>query len=134
MPEESKPGKQFNVTSHDQSGGITAGEVHITAPQPSLHGEELAVNEKTDEGYRTHIRFHLDAPYAAKRLGVKVEGTAVKTFDVRLAVSGMTSVNMSDITPQGGVVVVNPPLGYDYDAFIVTETPDNLGVIAQLET
>ncbi len=121
-----------NINFGQQSVGINKGLVHISAPQPSVSAQELATNEKGENGYVTRVGIHLDQPYAAQNLAVLINKTTVKSFDVRLQGSGMMSIG--GITFDGGQgKVINAPLLSDYVAEVVTEEPvSNLGLEARL--
>lgn len=127
MGEKDKQGDTYNigdVTSHDQSGGITAGVVNISAPQPSVQVVKEAEFDPTDEGYTTRVLVNLEAPYAARNLAIFVEGTGIKATGVN-RVDPSASLSTGAITYRGKPgTIVGAPLTNAYRVFVVTERSD----------
>ena len=64
-----EPG-ETNITSYNQSGGITAHTGHIHAPQPGIVTQVLFENEPADDIqgiYLTRIALEIKAPYESAR-------------------------------------------------------------------
>lgn len=122
--EEPPPPTTYNVTSHGQSGGITAGVVNISAPQPSVQVTKEAEFEPSDDGYMTRVLVKLEAPYAARNLAIFVEGTGLKASGVN-RVDPSASLSTGPITYRGkSGTIVGAPLTNAYRVFVVTERPD----------
>ena len=130
-----------NINYGTQGIGINKGMVHISAPQPSVTAQPLSQNEKTDEGYETRLRIHLDQEYAAQNLVVSINRTEVEKFEVRpsgnqphmYGTSEAMVTSRSTGQDVGKAFVVSPLSGSDYEAVVVTKKSDlNLEVIVQL--
>jgi hypothetical protein len=113
-----------SIHTENQSGGTNiTGDIHITAPQPSVHVSTEAQDKPTDDGYMTTMRVHLDAPYAARNLVVLVGGTGVKTYGIN-RVDPSASLSTGGITYRGmPATIVGAPLTSDYRVFITTDGP-----------
>ena len=70
-----------SVTSHYQSGGITAANVNISAPQPQIRGGLAFKDRETDDGVTPRIVVDLDAPYAARAVQVQVRGACILSIE-----------------------------------------------------
>lgn len=127
MADESKP----HVTSYNQSGGITAGTVNISAPQPAVHGHVDFVNRRQDDKYLSRIVIRLDAPYAASDLQVQVSGNSIENFDLRPnQAAAMIASTDHGTSANQAVRTIHGPLAPEYLADVVTSQPDALDVAA----
>lgn len=123
-----------NITSHHQSGGITAHTVNVTAPQTSVHGRVAFENRPAEDKYLTQARFSLDAPYAARQgLQVEVHGSAIEALDVTPDLpAAMISMSTDKTTPTRARTVIHPPLANEYIANVTTASPDTINVGAMV--
>lgn len=125
MDQEGKQTVSGDRNIINPSGGTNiTGDVHMTAPQPSVRALLESENEKTDDGsYMTIVRIHLDAPYAAKNLVVQVRGDGIKTYGVN-RVDPSASISTGGVTYKGQpATIVAAPLTTDYRVFIATDGP-----------
>jgi hypothetical protein len=128
MPDDREQ-TNVNITSHGQSGGITAQTVHVSAPQPAVHGQVEFKNQPHEGKYHTRARIQLDAPYAAGGLQVVVEGTSISDLSVSPdQTAAMFGVTQYDNKPSSAAVEMQPPLAPRYIADVMTDQPDTLNV------
>lgn len=135
-------GVNQSVTSHHQSGGITAGTVNIAAPQPDLRIEKVSENEALNDGqgrnFATRVLLILDAPYAAQHLRVEAFGTAISGFELNIAPKNGISAGMlhnpkrPEPTPTHAFAQISAPLISEYMATIYTTKPDAISLRVNL--
>lgn len=77
-----EPPVVHNVTSHNQSGGITAHTVN-QAPPPQLIRRDWRVSENTDGTRTLFVTLEVVAPYPPSSLQVSVHGPDIRSFDVK---------------------------------------------------
>jgi hypothetical protein len=119
-PSEHK-GEQINVTSHHQSGGITAHTVTVLAPQPGVSGHVEYANRLSGDAYETKIVIAVEAPYAAKGIEAIVEGTSIKELRFGPVGGGVAfNVTTYDSKPEQIAIHIDAPLAAAYQAFIYT--------------
>jgi hypothetical protein len=117
--------QSINITTQGQSGGTNIGQLNVAGAHPVLSGEELAHHEKVDDGFKTVVALNLRDQFAAEALEVAVEGTTVKSIEVRPDVpASITSQSSVPTTPAGGGVVTHPPLHGRYLVTVLTDQPD----------
>jgi parallel beta-helix repeat protein len=129
MEDEKRSTAQGNVTSYNQSGGITAGTVNVSAPQPAVHGQVEFTSQPHEGKYHTRARIQLDAPYAAGGLQVVVEGSSISDLSVTPdQTAAMFGVTTYDNKPSSAGVEMQPPLAPRYIADVITDQPDTLNI------
>jgi hypothetical protein len=85
-------GDTYNVTSHGQQGGVTAGQYINQAPTPQVRYQVLSKDEAKDGQFVTTLLLNISAAYAVERLEAIALGAGV--VDAQL-------------TPNGGGVMAN---------------------------
>jgi hypothetical protein len=116
---------RFEVTSYQQSGGITAGHVEIHAPQPAVRARALTEPVRSGDGFSSDVLITLEAPYAARELEMVVTAdalTAVELYPYPHG-GGMFNVRTADQRPSSYAIAVGAPLVSEYVATIITEAP-----------
>lgn len=130
-------GTTYNVTSHNQQGGITAGVVNVFAPDPRIETTVVKENEKHNDGYHTVVRFDIQSAYAAPGIAVEALGQTITKFVLSPAGSGGTFVAFNtaqEVSPERGVMRIGAPLSATaYEALIVTDEPDQLRIHSNLQ-
>jgi hypothetical protein len=86
LPDERRP-IISNVTSHNQSGGITAGRIGsiriLNAPQEAAVTVSPAEqNQRLGDGYRSRFLVDVTAPYALGSLEVVARGKSIQSVDL----------------------------------------------------
>lgn len=82
--------KKVSVTSHNQSGGITAHTVHVNAaPEPTLHTKALFANRLENGEYHTQLALRVDSPYPPSNLFIAVHAHTIRRIDLQPQRSGM---------------------------------------------
>ena len=115
-----------NINYGKQHVGINKGTINIVAAQPSVKGEPITTNKKTDEGYVSEVRVLIQDGYAAQRVAAKFTGQTIKSGCLASA-SGVTFNLVQDVGPDQAVFNAGPPISSnEYIAQVVTEKPDNL--------
>ncbi len=129
----SKGGKgdepKIEITSYNQSGGITAGTVNVQAPQPQVHFGTEFLNRPTDEGYLTQANLKVDAPHEATALRVEAWGSSI--LSVRVRPPGASMVAVAEGTPCSPTYCVEElfaPLVVQYKLMVLTRQPDDLRI------
>ncbi len=90
MTKQRKDG-EVNVTSYNQSGGITAHTVHVYAPQPEVLPQVAFQNEPADDEvgvYVTRIAIEIRAHYVVDSLFVKAEAASIRRMHVSPYLAG----------------------------------------------
>jgi len=80
MTDENKP-QQINVTSHGQSGGITAHTVNVSEVPPSVDVDPEAQAEKHGDQFTTSLGLKLSG--RPGRFGVVVNGEGIEELMLR---------------------------------------------------
>jgi len=82
--------KQVVVTSYNQSGGITAQTVNITAaPQPTVKAESIFANQSRNEEYHSRIALAVESPYPASNLFIAVHAPSIRRIELIPQRTGM---------------------------------------------
>lgn len=123
---------KFEGDVHVESGGTIAHTINIVAPQPNVHAEPLVSSEKTDDGYVSRVHVRLDAPYAAQRVAIKVEGKTISRGFFGSS-TGVTSNTAEQVEPHLGIWEAGAPLANEYIGEIFTEEPEDLRVEAAIQ-
>jgi hypothetical protein len=136
VADEPKIHTDESVTSHNQSGGITARNVNI-GHQPGVTGVVLREAVPEDGGYVTEALFTLQAGYAANRIRVEAAGEGPIELKVQGGptpqdVTVMFGVFEYTISPSHKAVEVSAPLQSAYRALVRTNQPEPLEVGARL--
>lgn len=88
------------VISHNQSGGITAGNVNINAaPEPTLHASQLFANKPANGGYHTQIVLRVESPYPPGNLYVGVHAPSMRSAKLNAQRSGLVMKGHSGTRP-----------------------------------
>jgi hypothetical protein len=125
-----------SVTSHNQSGGITARTVINLAPVPGIAGEIVRENDREGDEYVTEARLRLEAGYAAG--GIRIEATG--EAPVQLEVAGgatpqdasMMMFRESDLGEGAKAIEVSPLIHQAYRAIVHTKRPQAIRFVARL--
>lgn len=135
MSDQTPP--QVNITSHHQSGGITAQNVTVIAPSPSVDVEVVKKNEQTDAGFLTEALVKLQAQQAIQGLTVQVRGKSILNFQANPVYSAI-KVFGTVVGPNGNEPPWTsfkrswaPPLDSAYLIKVWTAEPESLEVRAE---
>jgi hypothetical protein len=117
--------KSIKITSHNQSGGITAHTVHVAETPPSLNVAILEENEQYGDAYRTSVALNLNGRPA--RFGVSVVGKHIR--DLMLRQDGpstfLSNVEKGDVGDGRHVFFCQHPNPGRYIAEIESTAPEN---------
>jgi hypothetical protein len=117
--------KHIRVTSHHQSGGITAGIVNIGS-EPEARSDVLCVNAKDGDRYACQVRLAIVGADAATAF--QVEAVDKAPIDLELLAENAAMVFQGTPpnfvqTPEHKAVEMRPPLAPSYVATIRADQP-----------
>lgn len=133
------PSVDQSVTSHGQSGGITAHQVTVSAPAPSVNGNVVKSSELSEDGrFLTEVAIQLEAQDAMSRLTVEVHGASILHFRMHPVNFAHNSQGTHVEGVQGSEgppwTMVSrtwvPPLGRTYSVAVWTAQPEALDIRA----
>ena len=79
--------------SFNQSGGITAGTVNISAaPQPKLHARQVFVNQPVDGEYHTQVELLVESHFPLANLHVVAKAPSVRRIRLSPPPAGFVSL------------------------------------------
>lgn len=123
--EVSGPGATV-VTSYNQSGGITAGNVNINAaPEPTLRQTQLFANKPANGGYHTRYEFQVESPYPPGNLYVEVHAPSIRSAELNPQRAGMVFKGHSGTRPGFAFDNLQQPYGRIL-LDVYTGDPENL--------
>jgi len=114
-------GTVHNVTSHNQSGGITAHTVN-QAPKPELRCGPLANRRNPDGTYTVTCTLDVISPYPPAKLSLQVEAAGIVSIDVRANRTGIQMLGHSGMRDGWGFTSVINPSGR-YTLSVVAAEP-----------
>lgn len=125
--EVSGPGAMV-VISHNQSGGITAGNVNINAaPEPTLHTTKLFANKPANGGYHTRFELRVVSPYPPGNLYVVVRAPSMRSAELSPQRAGMVIKGHTGTRPGFAFDNLQQPYGRIL-LDVYTSDPENLQV------
>ncbi|MHB1988704.1 MAG: hypothetical protein ACYCSF_12095 [Acidimicrobiales bacterium] len=138
-PQPPPAGRQYNVTSYSQQGGITAGQVHIhTQTDPSIEAHTVKQGELDRSGQSvSEWRLSLKQQQAARGLAVRVEGESIINFRMNPDPDAGLKQFGTEMAPDGGppwTAVTRqwlPPLAASYRIEVWTREPGALTLHAE---
>jgi hypothetical protein len=110
-----------NVTSHNQSGGITAHTVN-QATEPELRFGPLANRRNPDGTYTITCTMDVIAPYPPAELSLQVEAAGITSLDVRSEHAGLHMSGHSGLRDGWGFTSLISPSGR-YTVTVVAAEP-----------
>lgn len=118
--------KSHTITSHNQSGGITAHTVNVGAPKAVVNGAVTKVNEQGEHGFVTELRIDIEKSYAAKQLMVLAAGSSIDGISAMIPGAGMMALNEYTNTDQAARIDVLAPLADQYFIRVLTKEHDDV--------
>jgi hypothetical protein len=118
--------QSIHVTSHNQSGGITAGTVNLGAP-PEMRHEVLSINARDGDRYACQVR--LTPAGAQVNTGLRVEVLDSSPIDLELTPENAPIVMVAEAVREGPegpghkVTEMAPPLAPTYVATVRADEP-----------
>lgn len=105
--------KKFTiVTSHNQSGGITAGTVHINnAPAPTLNLDTVFVHQKQGSEFLSRFAISVESPYPPASLYLEVKAPSIKGIQVIPQRTGMFTLGHSGTRNGMAFTTIQNPYG-----------------------
>ena len=131
MNDEDNP--KVQVTSFNQSGGITAQNVTISnTPPPTLQvTKEVLLNEPQNGKYLTRVEFTIVTPYPIGNLYLEARAQTVEEIDCLPMRTGWMTGHSGK---RDGLAFTNIPNAYgNYQLDIITSQPDKIQVIYNFE-
>jgi hypothetical protein len=137
MSSEDTPKIDQSVTSHNQSGGVTAHTVNME-PQKAVHGEVLRDNAPEGEEFVTEVLMRLDAAHTAHAFRVEVSGDHPLELDLSGAATPQNAGIMFNVMefeqgPSRKAIQVGAPLQPAYRAIIRSSRPQAFQIGVGLE-
>jgi hypothetical protein len=128
--------KKVDITSYNQSGGITAHTVTVNmAPQPNVKHDVIETSQENGV-HITKVRLTLTSGYAAGALRVLAEASSLLNFTVRPPMGGAMSNMREGISyadhPNLRGFEVGSPLNDTYIVTLRTGQPEAVTLDAQL--
>lgn len=125
---------KVQVTSFNQSGGITAQNVTISnTPPPTLQvTKEVLLNQPQNGKYLTRVEFTLVTPYPIGNLYLEARAQTVEEIDCLPMRTGGWMTGHSG--KRDGFAFTNIPNAYgNYQLDVITSQPDKIQVIYNFE-
>ncbi len=117
-----------SVTSHNQSGGITAGTVNINAaPEPKLNAQVLLENQQSGSEFLSRYALTIDSPYPPANLYIVVSAPTIKRIDLVPQRSGMVIGGHSGVRPGMAFTNLQNPYGLLH-LNVITSQPEKLSI------
>ena len=115
----------FNVTSNNQSGGVTAGVYVNQAPKPTCRVTQLVANQPMAEGFGTRFQIDVESPYPANALEVEVRAPSLVRIALMPVRSGphMFQLAWGQLPGGGRSCMLQHPYGAHY-LDVITARPE----------
>jgi len=131
-----KDDSKVEVTSYNQSGGITAQNVTINniskIPSPTLQGKVIYLNQPNEGKFRTRIELSLISPYPVGNLYIEVRAQTIEEMDCMPMRAGGWMEGMSG--KRDGYAFTNLQNAFgNYEVHVITSKAENLQLIYNIE-
>jgi len=134
-----------NVTSYNQSGGVTAHTVNVTSvPEAKVTYQVIAENspgrsvqptgpsamlpDNWSELFVTQVEVALDAPFAPPVLRATIRSESLEGLSLGLTKSGMLASPQTHLDSRGGWTEISSPTPGTYILNAFTRRPENMDV------
>ncbi|MFA6373250.1 MAG: hypothetical protein WCW68_11535 [Methanothrix sp.] len=125
---EASASRDTFVVSHNQSGGITAGTVNISAaPEPTLQASEVFMNQLEKGVYHSRIALLVDSPYPPANLYIAVHAPSIRRIELAPQRSGLVMTGHSGTRSGMAFENLQSPFGRIY-LEIFTGEPESFDI------
>ena len=121
-------GKKISVISINQSGGITAHTVNVSAaPAPTLHAKPVSLNQVHESEYHSRIALTVESPYPPANLYIVVSAPSVKSINLMPQRTGIVMMGHSGTREGWAFTNLQSPYGLIH-LDIITSQPEQLDI------
>jgi len=118
----------IHITSHNQSGGVTAHTVNINAaPEPKVNADPIFLNQPHVGEYRHRIALTVESPYPPGNLFIAVHAPSIRSMDLRPQRSGLVMLGHCGNREGMSFANLQQPYGLIH-LDVVTAQPEDLKI------